>query len=127
MSIINNPFDDEYYVGQMAFEEIKQENQFLRKIIEDLTKDMIHEPMPEIIISEPIPQIVSSEEFNLEQTIINCLSNSAKGLTVWEILKIISVIKKDIDKSSINSCLYKMLNKKILTKSSDKRSIWNIK
>ena len=46
---------------------------------------------------------------------------------VLEILKVVSVIKKDIDKSSINSCLYKMLNKKRLTKSSDKRPIWNIK
>ena len=131
MSIMNNPFDDEFKLGQMAYHDLLQQNIFLMQIIEDIKKGITQnnsaEPMPQIVISEISQNDITHEEFNLEQLITDCVSNNRKGLDVLEILKVVSVIKKDIDKSSINSCLYKMLNKKRLTKSSDKRPIWNIK
>ena len=60
----------------------------------------------------------------LEEAVLSSLSSAACGLRAKDLVRLLRPSHAEVTKSDINSTLYKLLNKKVVAKSTDPAPLW---
>ena len=81
------------------------------------------EEQEEVKQQEPV-KVTLLPSPGLEEILLAALDGQRKGFRAKDLVPIVRATIPDITKSDINSCLYKLLKKRAVAKSADKKPVW---
>ena len=141
MLIINHGFETQQYQQQQQHQyqqqqqqqqqehdRLVEENNFLIKMIDEIFTEVATKKIDSEILESSVSTLSSNKTMTsneeLDTMILSLLTSMADGLAAKNVLKKLIEENEDLDKSRINSRLYKMLGAKKVKKTTDKCPIW---
>jgi hypothetical protein len=88
---------------------------------EEETEETLQEATPPSTKKQKIPQVPG-----LEEALLTALRAAGAGLRAKDLVGIVRPSVSGVTKKEINSCLYKMLGARKITKSTDTAPIWKL-